>query len=232
MNLLKTFISMLGVFTALMYFHGLAFYEGWMSYWNLEPELFPISLEETLVYGYRAYGRLSIWLFYILGLTISIIIFFAILRWLRTTKIFEKFTDNLTRFSISTSIRDSVLFKDKIIIFFVKFFGISFLLLTCIYTIFFVYREAQLQGYDAGFDYHHTLRNIQRTNPLAIYKTKEGESYEGTVVTCSEKYCALFASGKIIVLALSSIDLSTRKAPDILKRRHTKHNPRRFIYSD
>ena len=215
-----------------MYFHGLAFYEGWISYWNLQPELFPISLEETLVYGYRAYSRLIYWLIFPLGLAISIITLLPILRWFMKTRMFKKNTDPLPLFLVPISNIGSALIKDKVIIFFLKILGILVLILTCFYVIFFVYREAQYQGYDAGFDYHLKLQKIQSFYPAALYKTKEGESYEGSIVTCSEKYCALLESGKVTVLALSNIVLSTRDAPDIQEKSHTKDNPLRLIYSD
>jgi len=45
-------------FTAMLYFHGQALYSGYLSYWDLNAKLFPLSFEETLSYGAQAY----IWL--------------------------------------------------------------------------------------------------------------------------------------------------------------------------
>ncbi len=67
----------LGFLTALLYFHGQAFHSGYLSYWGLSNQLFPLSFEDTLIRGGWIYILLVInnWFYLLSGITYIILIY-------------------------------------------------------------------------------------------------------------------------------------------------------------
>lgn len=48
------------IVTALLYFHGRSLYQGYLSYWGLSTDIFPISTEDALFHGVYAYLLLGL----------------------------------------------------------------------------------------------------------------------------------------------------------------------------
>jgi len=58
-SILKNSAVLITLTTALLYFHGRAFYSGYLSYWGLSLDLFPLTTEKALIQGVSVYINLG-----------------------------------------------------------------------------------------------------------------------------------------------------------------------------
>jgi hypothetical protein len=59
-NFLFNPVVIITILTAVLYFHGQALYSGYLSYWGLDTQTFPLPFEETLTHGAWTYLFLGV----------------------------------------------------------------------------------------------------------------------------------------------------------------------------
>jgi hypothetical protein len=209
MNALKLIITLVGSLAPLMYFHGQAFYQGRLRYWNLPVDLFPLAFEQTVVYGYVSYTLMGITAlslaFIYMMLAVSVLYNLheiSKFSWARNVFgwIFQKKTASeegnaLTGAALTLSIKTSgaVLFM--------------FMFLLAVISI---YGRAEELGKESAENQH---RKILESDKPSLVRLKGDTQIEAYPVACSESVCAFLTDKQLQLIPRGKIQSVTWPGP-------------------
>lgn len=204
MKLLSLIAALLGTVTPLMYFHGQAFYQGRLSYWHLPADMFPLTLEQTLVNGYVAYtlmGVPTLLVTFLYTIMVSGFLYnvneLSKFRWVKVAVTFIEGTRSprsdvgrghaWTVWALSASLKVAG----------AALFGFIFLL-----GVVKIYNHAEVLGKDAGENQHLSFTKL--SNPATLELVGDVQS-QGFPIVCSAGYCAFLNGGRVNLMPQSRI---------------------------
>ena len=206
----------LATITAVLYVHGLTFYQGFLRYWGIEESLFPITFERTLFQGYIAYLYLgasallpALFAFFIIfcsTLGINQVVKLSI-KHKYPRFLYKKCTDKIIKEYERQPLHDVLVYSGIgmlasyiLIIVFVIIFGLSYL--------------SDKQGFSAAENQHKkfdTKDHKDRFSSKVQFsgKTKSAIPEEGNIIVCSNSHCAIYYNNKVSINKITDIDSIT-----------------------
>jgi hypothetical protein len=204
MKVLSLIAALLGAFTPLMYFHGQAFYQGRLSYWRLPADMFPLTLEQTLVNGYVAYtlmGVPTLLLIFIYTLTLSGLLYnvneLSKFRWVRASITFL-----IGSRSTGSDVGRGHAWTAWALAASLKVAGVTLFAFLFFWGVVKVYGLAEVLGKEAGESQHLSFTKL--SNPATLELVGDVQS-QGFPIVCSAEYCAFLDGGRVNLMPQSRI---------------------------
>ncbi len=218
MNALKLIIAVIGAFAPLMYFHGQAFHQGELSYWSIPADLFPLSFEHTLVRGYIAYTLMSLpkLLFVFAYMSVAVLFLYNIhefskIGWVRG--LFAFFTQRRIEPKAGSQLTASALSIG------LKSIGAVLFVIMLLVAVISIYSGAEKLGKESGENKH---RIFLKNGTSVQLKLKDGASFKGFPITCSESVCAFLNNEVVQIVPRRKIEQIAWNGPDLSKSNKPK----------
>ncbi len=203
----------LGFLTALLYFHGQAFHSGYLSYWGLSNQLFPLSFEDTLIRGGWIYILfvLNNWFYLLAGIAYIILIY--VLVFLLLVKKPASFIYKLIHTKKINNGQKFILKEVSNIIFKLLIAFFIFLIIPLVMS------WANGKGRSIALKEHQNIQEGKIASTKNVFISYlDGESQEkeifGTMLQASSFMVAVYIeSGEVLELSASRIISMHQKAP-------------------
>jgi hypothetical protein len=207
--ILKNSAVIIAIMSALLYFHGQAFYSGYLGYWGIPEEIFPLTAEKSLTYGVNFYILLGVtkakyFLWALLYVAVIYILAFVFL-FEGPKKILLNIIDRFSNGEGDSPKRDLLgeLFRLATIFAFSSLIIISFVLLTV---------EARNSGYTRAKTNHESVTTNksefkQFEKVVITYSDSSNAQMQtvGHILNSSEKFIALYATDEVILLPQANV---------------------------
>lgn len=219
---LANFAIISALFSSLLYLQGRMFHEGYLSAWGIPSELFAVTIEENMAFGFLAYT-------FIISKPLSIIALCSLIIFEMAffvdifvdSGLFDKFSSCRagrklkmilnTKADINYSTKEETSIKS-----FVKFSRNTMVLIICItmlflFVILFISNSGKRGEEFAKFEiekYSNKIKNGDKDLPN-IYLVDSGVKNNPTksyIVTSNKEYNALFDGKQIIIVPSTKID--------------------------
>lgn len=222
-RLLANSAIILTVITAVLYFHGRNLYGGYLAYWGLGSDLFPISTEDTLMHGVNAYVWAGVegWI-YLAGIALFVIALYIVIFLLcyeRPMALFRRAAKTeVVNANQKWVVAELMTFLERM------FLAILAVLLFILLTGF-----AHNKGHQIAEDLHKkmvaskplTRNQFEKISLVSQDNTGERETVSGYRLATSSTLCALYTQDGVRVLPIAKV-VSMRIAERTNKRGEEK----------
>lgn len=209
MNSLKILSAIVGALTPLLYFHGQSYHSGWLSFWGLPPDLFPISLESALIYGFLTYTVLGIQSLLVLFMYLIVAVGMVYnanemykYKWVKRTIAFM--TSNKEK-----SFDPGHPFLSSALGVFGKLMIVILFMLLFLFLVIDISQQASVLGKDSAEKKYQELVGNKQSLSIEFGMNR----YQGNFITCSESFCGVLVNGEVELVQLSN-GLNARWAVD------------------
>lgn len=208
-SILKNSAVIITLTTALLYFHGRAFYSGYISYWGLSEGLFPLSTENALTHGVLVYIILLAENISIFGWVLGYVVLIYLLAYFLLCDGPRRFVQRWfkKRESKSKQSPHSEFQKSAVTIFFNTCVAVSIILIFLGIT-----SKARSNGSALSEEYHQkVLSGKLDTKPFekAIITYLDAANkiitIEGFILNVSSSHSAFYTQGEVIILSQDRI---------------------------
>jgi hypothetical protein len=197
----------LTVITAVLYFHGRNLYGGYLSYWGLGSELFPIPTEDALMHGINTYVWVGVegWR-YLTGVVLYIVALYMVVFLLC-----HKRPMALIRKAVKTTVING---NQKIVLgVLMNFVERTFLVLLVVLLFILLTGFAQKKGHRVAEDRHKKMmagqplsqNKFEKVSIVCQGEAGRNETVSGYRLAASSTLCALYTEDGVRVLPLSKI---------------------------
>lgn len=211
----------LSIITALFYFHGTAFHQGYLRYWGLRESLFPITFEQTLLHGSLAYNILGAKVSFQLIIAFGIVFFIGFFGGVIAKEIAKGKLSQYLKSKRKTKEangeeleKDNGVFYDFQVIAALGFvLSITFLLLILVFSQ--ITKFADKQGFDIAKVQHEKIKEGDVAGSFSRFTEFDGKNLlpKGFIIECSKIHCAVLRDGDaeindeaVIIVNISNIE--------------------------
>lgn len=202
MTFITNLTTIAGALIPILYIQGNAFWYGYVKSIGLPPDLFQISFEETLIQGYIAATILG--LPYLLALSLYLLLALGVAYNVNELSKFGWVKKSFTFFSNnSADKKDGHLLTEKALKYSKRATFILGVVTILIGGALAVLSETGNLGKKNGIT---KLQDLAKSTPESLIYLNDKQSLTGSMILCSEAFCAIFSGCKTIMVSTSSIE--------------------------